>query len=215
MRNEQTRARLEQISLTVSDELALSAEEEQWIELGEETLQQFWDQWYRRPIEQYVACDFRYVARAIHHVRERKLSDGNTFCEWGCGFGIVTGLASLIGMEAIGIEAEEFLVERGRELFQKTKIPGELWIGNFLPRGAEQLADLQSDHASMFHQVPPAYEQHEMSLDDFSMIFAYPWPGEEHFLREVFRVYARQDALLLMFRGPYQIELYRRLVRSR
>ncbi len=49
MRNEQTRARLEQISLTVSDDLALSAEEEQWIELGEETLQQFWDQWYRRP----------------------------------------------------------------------------------------------------------------------------------------------------------------------
>ena len=215
MQHGHSKSKLEQIALPVPDDLILSDHEERWIQLGEETLQLFWDQWYRRPIEQYVACDFRYVARAIHQVIDRKICDGNTFCEWGCGFGIVTGLAALLGMEAIGIEAEEFLVKQGQELFQKESIPGELWLGNFLPHGAEQLADLQSDHASMFHQVPPAYEQHEMRLDDFSLIFAYPWPGEEHFLRDVFRVYARPDALLLMFRGPYQIELYRKSVRSR
>jgi hypothetical protein len=50
-----------------------------------------------------------------------------------------------------------------------------------------------------------------MALSDFALIFAYPWPGEEHFLKAVFHRYARPNAVLLMYRGPYQVELYRKI----
>jgi hypothetical protein len=62
----------------------------------------------------------------------------------------------------------------------------------------------------LFHQVPNAYDQNDLELDDYAMVFAYPWPGEHHFQQEVFRHYAREGALLLMFLGPYEIELYRK-----
>lgn len=200
--------RLTELPITISETRPLSEEANRLIAESESRLQAYWDQWHQRPIEQYVACDFGYVAQSLRFVVESKLLEGNTFCEWGCGFGVVTGLASLLGMEAIGIEAEPFLVEAGRKLLKHQKIEATLWEGNFLPRGAEKLADHQSHHASMFHQIPPAYDEQDLQVDDFALIFAYPWPGEEHFLREVFARYARPNALLLMFRGPYQIELY-------
>lgn len=202
--------KLDSLPLHLDDAAEPNPARQRLLAAAEERLQSFWDQWYRRPIEQYVACDFDYVASGIDFVLRERLLEGNTFCEWGCGFGVVTGLAALSGMAAVGIEAESFLVEQARQLLQSQGITAEIWQGNFLPRGAQKLADPQSNHASLFHDVPSAYEQHDMELDDFALLFAYPWPGEEHYLREVFARYARRNALLLMFRGPYQMELYRK-----
>jgi SAM-dependent methyltransferase len=179
---------------------------------ADQALQAYWDQWHKQPIEQYVACDFRDVWRAMSQLTESKLARGNTFCEWGCGFGIVTGLASQLGWEAVGIEAEAFLVEQAKRFLQRNQLAGEVLHGNFLPPGSERLARSQSDHASLFHQVENAYEKHDLQLDDYAVIFAYPWPGEHHFLQEVFRCYGGEDALMLMFLGPYEIELFRKVV---
>jgi len=179
---------------------------------ADQALQAYWDQWHKQPIEQYVACDFRDVWRAMSQLTESKLARGNTFCEWGCGFGIVTGLASQLGWEAVGIEAEAFLVEQAKRFLQRNQLAGEVLHGNFLPPGSERLARSQSDHASLFHQVENAYEKHDLQLDDYALIFAYPWPGEHHFLQEVFRCYGGEDALMLMFLGPYEIELFRKVV---
>jgi len=179
---------------------------------ADQALQAYWDQWHKQPIEQYVACDFRDVWRAMSQLTESKLARGNTFCEWGCGFGIVTGLASQLGWEAVGIEAEAFLVEQAKRFLQRNQLAGEVLHGNFLPPGSERLARSQSDHASLFHQVENAYEKHDLQLDDYALIFAYPWPGEHHFLQEVFRCYGGEDSLMLMFLGPYEIELFRKVV---
>lgn len=173
-------------------------------------LQRYWDQWHQKPIEQYVACDFRDVWRALSSVTDQKLATGNTFLEWGCGFGVVTALASHLGWEAVGIEAEPFLVDQAQTYLRKTKMKAEIVCGNFLPRGAERLAGHQANHASLFHQVPSAYEHIDLQCDDFALVFAYPWPGEHRYLQEVFREYAGDQALLLMFLGPYEIELFRK-----
>lgn len=173
-------------------------------------LQAYWDAWHRRPIEQYVACDFRDVWRALATIREQPLAAGNLFCEWGCGFGIVTAMASQLGWGAIGIEAEPFLVDEARKFLAAERVEAEIWHGNFLPTGSERLARHQSHHASLFHRVPSAYERHGMELDDFAVVFAYPWPGEDGFLKDVFREHAAIGALLLVFRGPYELELYRK-----
>jgi hypothetical protein len=180
------------------------------LERADRMLQSYWDAWHRQPIEQYVACDFRDVWRALATIREQALAPGNLFCEWGCGFGIVAGMAGILGWDAIGIEAEPFLVDGARKWIQTERLPAEIWHGNFLPPGSEQLAKHQSHHASLFHQVPSAYADHGMSLDDFAMVFAYPWPGEDGFLKDVFERYARDQSILLIFRGPYELELYRK-----
>jgi len=173
-------------------------------------LQSYWDSWHRRPIEQYVACDFRDVWRAMQAVKTLNLPFGNLFCEWGCGFGIVTALASKLGWDAVGIEAEEFLVQQAQAFLRSEKIPAEIWHGNFLPPGSQGLAKRQANHASLFHQIPCVYPKVSLGVDDFATIFAYPWPGEDYFLKDVFRHYAADQAILVMFLGPYELEIYRK-----
>jgi len=206
--------RLIQLPLEVDDAEPIPPEVELFLENSQSRIQLYWDQWNERPIEQYVACDFNYVWGAIQSLLRKKIVKGNSFVEWGSGFGVVTGLAWYSGLSSVGIEAELFLVEEGRKLLAQHAIHAELWHGNFLPTGAEKLAEQQSDHPSLYHRVPSAYTKHDCDLDDFSIVFAYPWPGEEHFQREVFCRYAGKDTLLLMFRGPYQIELYRKQPRE-
>ena len=90
-----------------------------WIEVSQARLMTYWDQFAQRPLPQYIECDFEYVAAALSQVVEKQLIDGKLFVEWGCGFGVVTGVASLLGLDAVGIEAEDFLCGQARELLKK------------------------------------------------------------------------------------------------
>lgn len=191
-------------------EEAISSEAESWIAGCRERIELYWDRFKEKPLPQYIECDFDLVARGLAECVQRDLIDGRLFVEWGCGFGVVTGLAAILGLDAIGIEAEEFLCAEGRMLLKKHSIEAELWQGNFLPSGARELADDTDPLVSLTHYIDPAYETHDMPLEDFAIVFAYPWPGEEHFLRLVFDRFARSGAVMLMYRGPYHIELYRK-----
>jgi len=202
--------KLQEIPLEIDDAKPLPEAVSSLLLDADALLQRFWDDWYNRPIEQYVACDFNYVWHALQATLQEQDASQRAFVEWGCGFGVVTAMAWLAGLRAVGIEAEGFLVEEAQKLLTRHSITAEIWKGNFLPKGAETIADCQSDYASLFHRVPPAYTQYDCDLTDFGIVFAYPWPGEDHFLREVFRRYAAENAMLLMFRGPYQIELFRK-----
>lgn len=201
---------LREISLKLDDGLPLPAGLPEWIAASRARLELYWDQFSQQPLPQYVECDFDVVATALHEIVTSDLADGRLFVEWGCGFAVVTGIAALLGMDAIGIEAEEMLCVEGRKLLARQGITAEIWQGNFLPTGAKALAEDTDPLVSLTHAIPSAYGTHHMGLDDFAVVFAYPWPGEEHFLRLVFDRFARSDALLLMFRGPYHIELYRK-----
>lgn len=202
--------RLEEIDFPWDSEAPIPDDVASLLSTADEILQSYWDQFHRKPIEQYVACDFRDVWRALEAITSLKLAPGNTFCEWGCGFGVVTALASMLGWDAVGIEAEPFLVSRAKRFLAESKIPAEIVQGNFLPDGAENLAETQDNHASLFHQVPSAYRQLDLQCDDFALVFAYPWPGEHRYLQDVFREYAGDQSLLLMFLGPYEIQLFRK-----
>ncbi len=192
------------------DDGITTQELKQWIAAGRQRIELYWDHFSAKPLPQYIECDFDYVAQALAVCVHRKLADGTLFCEWGCGFGIVTGIAAILGFEAIGVEAEEFLCRQASELLVQNRVSAEIWQGNFLPRGARQLAVDEDPLVSLTHSIEPAYDQNDMSINDFALIFVYPWPGEEHFLKSVFHRFARVGALLLLYRGPYQMELYRK-----
>ncbi len=205
---------LKQIEIEIPD-APLPEPIEKWLAAGRERIELYWDQFAQKPLPQYIECDFDYVARAILACVEKDWIDGTLFCEWGCGFGIVTGVASVLGLDAVGIEAEEFLCRQARQLFAQNKITAEIWQGNFLPHGSSELAEPDDPLVSLTHKIPDAYRAHDMPLSDFAITFVYPWPGEEHFLRAVFDRFARPGALLLQFRGPYHVELFRKASRPR
>ena len=204
---------LEALEVDWDSESIIPTEIEELLAKADLLLQSYWDSWHRRPIEQYVACDFRDVWRALHAVKSQNLATGNLFCEWGCGFGIVTALASKLGWDSVGIEAEEFLVDQARSFLRAEAICAEIWHGNFLPEGAERLAKRQANHASLFHNIPSVYTDESLAVDDFSTVFAYPWPGEDYFLKDVFRCYGADQAILVIFLGPYELEIYRKVFR--
>ncbi len=169
----------------------------------------FQDVWDRRPIEQFVAADYELVYRGLCAIDRAQLAEGRRFCEWGCGFAVVAGLAAELGWDAVGIEAEPRLLDEARRLIDQGSPAPQLVHGNFLPRGAESLAD-DPLLPSLSHHASSAYSQLDLEIDDFALIYAYPWPGEELFIEEVFQRYAREGALLLLFCGAYDLRLWRK-----
>lgn len=181
-----------------------------WISEARERVQAFQDRWDRPQIEQFVASDYELVYQALEWIGETGLADGRRFMEWGCGFAIVCALASRLGWDAFGIEAEAELIAEGRRTIRSWNQPVELVQGNFLPAGAEALAD-DPTLPSLGHPVASAYHDLGLEIDDFALVFAYPWPGEEEFFTDVFTRYARNGALLFQFRGPYDLWLWQKV----
>lgn len=55
-----------------------------------------------------------------------------TFCEWGSGMGINTGIAALLGFEAAGIELHPKLASASRELLAEYGLDATILTGDFL-----------------------------------------------------------------------------------
>lgn len=183
---------------------------DEWIALAQREIRDFWDQHPKKQKSEYVECDFTYAAEAMAACSRLKLIEPLQFVEWGAGFGVVTGIASLLGMRAVGIEAESFLHEAASRLHRLAALETTLWKGNFLPAGAARLRLPDEPSVALQYRIAPAYDVHGSDLHQFGGVFCYAWPGEEHFLKAVFDRYAAPNALLVLYRGPYQIEFYRK-----
>lgn len=180
-----------------------------WVGEAQRRIQAFQDRWDRPQIEQFVASDYELVYQTFDWIERTRLAPGRRFLEWGCGFAVVSCLAARIGWDVMGVEAEADLMAEARRTVAQWAQPVELVHGNFLPPGAEQTAD-DPTLPSLGHAVASAYQTHGVELDDFSIVFAYPWPGEEDFLAGVFQRHAAPGAILVLFCGPYDIRLWRR-----
>ena len=44
-----------------------------------------------------------------------------------------------------------------------------------------------------------AYDELGLELDDFELVYAYPWPGEEDWLLDIVRRFGHRDALLVTY----------------
>ncbi len=180
------------------------------IESARQRIEAFQDRWDRPQIEQFVAADYGHVYQSLDWLLETQITIGRRFVEWGCGFAIVSACAASLGLDVIGIEAEEVLLQQGRKTIAQWNVELELVHGNFLPPGADSLAD-DPMLPSLGHEVGCAYETIGLDLDDFAIVYSYPWPGEDDFHEAVFDRYATRGALLMMFCGPNDIRLYRKV----
>mgnify|MGYP001095047983 CR=1 FL=1 len=201
--------RLERITIpSAVDRLAIPSEIRLWINDAHQRIEAFHDRWDRPQIEQFVAADYELVYQSIAWMIDTQPLIGRRFLEWGCGFAVVSALASTFHFDVIGIEAENELMERAKQMVADWEVSVELVTGNFLPPGSESLAD-DPTLPSLGHQVESAYESIGLELDDFSVVYSYPWPGEDDFHERVFVNYASPGAMLMQFCGPNDVRLWR------
>ena len=122
-----------------------------------------------KPCPGFAPADYEYLYVLLAHLRE----EATTFCEWGSGFGVVAGMAEMLGLEAEGVETNPSLVLASRDLLEEFGLHAEIVEGD--------------------------YEDHDIL--DFDLVYAYPWPGEVDGLLETFRHGARPGSRILVYHG--------------
>lgn len=162
----------------------------------------------------YVPCDHELVYRGLLALRTDR-SVGHRFCEWGSGFGVVTGLAALLGFDATGIEVDGELVGAARALLAECGLRAPIHRGSFVPdayAARERLSDLETRTEL---SAGDAYGDMDRDLDDFDVVYAYPWPTEEELYCDVFGRHADHGAVLLTFSRAEGLRAYRKTARAR
>jgi hypothetical protein len=163
----------------------------------------------RASIPAFVPSDFSAVFRALEAIESHQLAAGRRFIEWGSGVGVVTCLASIVGFDAVGIEIEPSLVELARRLAAEFSVDVEFSCGSFVPDDVDPSADLSGDVNWLSTTGPAGYDDLGLDIDDFDVVFAYPWPGEEQVIFDLFTDTAAVGALLLTFHGLEGVRLQR------
>ncbi|YCM43166.1 hypothetical protein V2O64_17805 [Verrucomicrobiaceae bacterium 227] len=177
----------------------------------------FFDSGLGRRYPRYLPSDPAVVHAAIVALKESGHLQGNVFCEWGCGFGIATCLASLLGFEAYGIEIEDGLADLATQLAADLKIPVEILCTSFLPEGYEECEGVGGKDLLVPEVITsrgetidttPTYDG--LDPDEIDLFFAYPWPGQEELMMDLFKAIASEDAVLLIYHADGEIAAYRR-----
>jgi hypothetical protein len=173
--------------------------------------------WFQRLEHQsgigFIPSDHELVYAALAALR-RTQPDAIRLLEWGSGFGAVTGLAAGLGFEAHGIEIDGKLVASSRELLAAHRLQATIAHGSFVPPDVDtdRFADLETRTVL---DVDNAYDELGRDLDDFDVVFAYPWPTEEAMYCDWFRRRADHGAVLLTYSRLEGMRAYRKLARHR
>ncbi len=136
---------------------------------------------------------------------------GSLFCEWGSGFGVVACLAAMLDFDACGIEIERELVEAAQQLADDFGLPVEFIQGSFLPAGSKVRQAAGSGFSWLSTEGQSGWRELGLDPADFDVIFAYPWPDEEHFIPKLFERHASAGAVLLTYHDEGFVRLRRKV----
>jgi hypothetical protein len=158
----------------------------------------------------FVPCDFHLLDQSLTWIEQNHLLTGRRVCELGSGFGVAALLASLRGLEAVGIEIESNLVEQSSNLADALGLPAKFYCGSFVPHDIAGILEVGRDVEHVETHEGEVYEEIGLGLDDFDLFFAFPWPGEHPFFEAVFQAGAADNSLLLSYRGRNGMHLVRK-----
>ncbi len=120
----------------------------------------------------FAPSGFATVYQSLRAIVEEKLAPGNSFCEWGSGFGVVASLAGMLGFDAYGIEIDKNLYDASRSLASEFELPVQFIHGNFVHRDDfKTVNEFATEGAS-------ASQKLGLDVYEFDVVFAYPWPSE-------------------------------------
>lgn len=175
----------------------------------------FYERYWKNPIVAFVPSDLEAAWRLFDALLRRRLAPGRSFCEWGCGFAAVAGVAALAGFRASAIEIERPLVAEARRLAHDFDLAVEVEHGNFVPADAGPLAETANEFTWLAEGGPDGHDALGVDPDDFDLVYAYPWPGEEQVILRLFDAYANPGALLVTFHGKDGMRVQRKVVTRR
>jgi hypothetical protein len=165
-----------------------------------------WEQYQDTPpFHGYVSADYALVYESLSQLRGTVL----TFLEWGSGLGVVSIMASRMGFEAYGIEAEWQLVEHSESLAREYGSNAQFALGSFIPDDFEWTPANGDSHQRTIIDAASAYDELDMGLRDFDLIYAYPWPDEHTLFHNIIRQFGRKETTLLSYDVREGIELVR------
>ena len=162
-----------------------------WKEAGE-----LWDEFENQhQFHEFVAADYEQVYQALRELRNRAF----TFLEWGSGLGVITIMASTLGFDAYGIETQPHLVELSRSLAKKYGPEARFAEGSFIPSQYEWDPVHGDETFRTVLDAEPGYEELDMELRDFDLVYAYPWPHEHPFFQDIMRECGGRKSLFLSY----------------
>lgn len=190
----------------------LPAEAEAFVVEAERRIQCFLESDESLEVPAFVPSDARTFWRALAWVKEEGHSSGRNLCEWGSGFGVNACLGSMLGFRAYGIETHGPLVREAERLARDFRLEVDFVRGSFLPPGADRItAEVQEEFAWLDEGGADGHDLLEMEPDDFDLIAAYPWPGEERTLDRIFDRYAARGSLLITYHGREGLRVRRKV----
>jgi len=155
----------------------------------------------RRTVPGFVVSDFARVGRALQAIRETSLAPGDACCEWGSGFGVVALMAACLDFRSCGIEIDADLVDEATALAADFELDVEFACGTYVPSGGEDLTDSCQEFDWLSAGGACGYDTLGVDPADFDLIFAYPWPGEEQVIDDLFERFGATSALMLTYHG--------------
>jgi hypothetical protein len=142
----------------------------------------------------FVPADYEDVRAVLLGMR----APGLRFLEWGSATGVITIMADMMGFEAYGIELNAQLVATARDLATRHGSKARFVEGSFLPTGYTWRPRNGDGRTGTIGEGPSGYLQLGRALDEFDIVFGYPWGGEEPLMHDVMQQYGRRDAVLLL-----------------
>jgi hypothetical protein len=152
----------------------------------------------------FVAADYERVLEALLPLR----APGLRFLEWGSATGVVTIMADLLGFEAYGIELDAGLVDVAQRLAKQFGSDARFVTGSFLPAGYKWRPANGDGRLGTIGVGVSAYPTLGHALDDFDVVYAYPWDGEAPMMLDLMRTYGSAKARFLL-NGDEGVQIYR------
>lgn len=155
-----------------------------------------WDKHQNEPaFEGYVSADYLAVYRSLQNFQNRC----TTFLEWGSGLGVVAIMAAQLGFEAYGIEIEPELVEHSCKLAERYGSTAKFACGSFIPTEYQEASFEGEEFQRTICDAASGYEELDMELRDFDLVYAYPWPEEHLVFRSMVKRCGAANAVLVCY----------------
>ncbi len=153
----------------------------------------------------FVAADYDRVRTVLLSLRR----PGRRFLEWGSASGVITIMADLMGFDACGIELDAALVRSARELAERSDSKARFAVGSFIPMGWQWRPPDGDGRAATIGQGPSGYLALGRALEDFDIVYGFPWPGEGPLMRDLMRCHGHSEALLVLYDVEDGVRVYR------